>query len=233
MSIYTSRMTDQQFADFVTKHPVSGACGTHGAENAADAAQNSFTSTMVSEGAQVFGQDSSVFNQLAGAYSPIVKAGPSQEGYSAAEDNALKAQIVQSTAVGYRNTAAAAKSGVAGFGGGNTVMTSGAGLNANIGVAEKAAAEQSGLVNTEQLQNWSQGHQNWLQASQGLQATPGTFNNMTGFNQSAQAGLTQNMANAQAQDAASNWWVKPLESGVSFAANMAAPGLGLSKAFGS
>jgi hypothetical protein len=184
---------------------------------------------MISEGSQVFGQDNAVFNTLVGNYTPIVKAGPSQQGFSAAQDNALKAQIVQSTAVGYRNAAAAAKSGVAGFGGGNTVMTSGAGLNANVGVAQQAAATQAGELNKEQIADWSQGHQNWLQASQGLQAAPSVLTGATGFNAQSQAGLTQNMANAQAQDAASNWWVKPLEAGAMFAGSVAAPGL--SKAF--
>ena len=225
MSIYTSRMTDQQFADFVTKHPVSGACGTHGAENAAAAQQTAFTSQMISEGTAVFGQDSSVFNQLVGAYSPIVKSGPSQEGYSAAEDNAQKAAIIQNAATGYRNAAAATKSGVAGFGGGNTVMTSGTGLNANVGIANEWAGKQATALNQETQANWSQGHQNWLQASQGLQATPGTFNNMSGFNQSAQAGLNANMANAQAQDAASNWWVKPVMGLAGGAASMLTGGL--------
>ncbi len=189
-------------------------CGTHGAENAAAAQQTAFTNTLISEGAQVFGQDNAVFNQLVGAYSPIVKAGPSQEGYSAAEDNAQKAAIIQNAATGYRNAAAATKSGVAGFGGGNTVMTSGTGLNANVGIANEWAGKQATALNQETQANWSQGHQNWLQATQGLQAAPSVLTGATGFNQSAQAGLTQNMANAQAQDASSNWWAKDLTGAV-------------------
>ena len=200
-------------------------CGTHGAEKAAAAQQTAFTSQMISEGSQVFGQDSSVFNQLVGAYSPIVKAGPSQPGFSAAESNALNAAAIQNTAAGYRNAAAATKSGVAGFGGGNTLATSGVGLNANVAVGEAAANQQATQLNQIQQANWSQGHQNWLQATQGLAQAPGTFNNMEGFNKSAQAGLNANMANAQAQDAASNWWVKPLEAGAMFAGSVAAPGL--------
>ena len=212
--IHSSKLTDQQFADFLQTHPVSGGCGTHGAEDAAAQQQSQFTNQMISEGTQVFGQDSSVFNQLVGAYSPIVKAGPSQRGFSAAEDNALKAQIVQSTAVGYRNAAAAAKSGVAGFGGGNTLTTSGVGLNANVGVAEHAAATQAGELNKETQANWATGRENWLNASKGLEGAGQVFSNVQGFNQSAQSGLQQNMANAQAQDAVSNWWAKDLTGAV-------------------
>jgi hypothetical protein len=199
--------------------------GTHGAEQNVANQEAAYTNTMISEGAQIFGQDSSVFNQLVGAYSPIVKAGPSQPGFSAAESNALNAAAIQNTAAGYRNAAAATKSGVAGFGGGNTLSTSGVGLNANVAVGEAAANQQATELNKIQQANWSQGHQNWLQASQGLQATPGTFNNMEGFNKSAQAGLNANMANAQAQDAASNWWVKPVMGLAGDAASMVTGGL--------
>ena len=229
--IHSSKMTDSQFIEFVRIHSVSGACGSHGAENAAAAQQSQFTNSMISEGQQVFGQDSSVFNTLVGNYSPIVKAGPSQAGYSAAESNALNAAAIQNVAAGYRNVAGATKAGLAGMGGGNTLTTSGAGLNANVAVGEAAANAQAGALNKIQQENWAQGHQNWLQASQGLRQTPDTFNNMSGFNASAQEGLKQNMANAQAKDAASNWWVKPLESGAMFAGNMMAPGL--SSAFSS
>ena len=189
-------------------------CGTHGAENAAAAQQTAFTSQMISEGAAVFGQDSSVFNQLVGTYSPIVKAGPSQEGYSAAEDNAQKAAIIQNAATGYRNAAAATKSGVAGFGGGNTVMTSGTGLTANVGIANEWAGKQATELNKETQANWAQGHQNWMEAGRGLQAAPSVLTGATGFNAQAQEGLKQNMANAQAQDASSNWWAKDLTGAV-------------------
>jgi hypothetical protein len=214
MRINTRKMSDDEFLQFLQTHPVSGSCGTRGAENQAAAAQNSFTSQMISEGTQVFGQDNAVFNQLVGNYTPILRAGPSQAGYSAAEDNALKAQIVQSTAVGARNVAAAAKAGVAGVGGGNTVMTSGTGLNLNAGIAENAMATQAGELNKEQIANWSQGHQNWLEAGRGLQAAPSVLSGASSFNSQAQQGLQQNMANAQAQDAASNWWAKDLTGAV-------------------
>ena len=205
--IHSSKMTDSQFIEFVRIHSVSGACGSHGAENAAAAQQSQFTNSMISEGQQVFGQDSSVFNTLVGNYSPIVKAGPSQAGYSAAESNALNAAAIQNVAAGYRNVAGATKAGLAGMGGGNTLTTSGAGLNANVAVGEAAANAQAGALNKIQQENWAQGHQNWLQASQGLQMAPSVMNNSALFSERIQSGLNTEMQNAQAQDARSNWWV--------------------------
>ncbi len=198
--------------------------GTHGAEQNVANQEAAYTNTMISEGAQIFGQDSSVFNQLVGAYSPIVKAGPSQEGFSAAESNALNAAAIQNTAAGYRNAAAATKSGVAGFGGGNTLSTSGVGLNANVAVGEAAANQQATQLNQIQQANWSQGHQNWLQATQGLAQAPGVMNNAAMFSNQIQSGLATEMDNAQAQDARSNWWV-PMATGE--LGNVANQGLGM------
>jgi hypothetical protein len=70
------------------------------------------------------------------------------------------------------------------------------------------------LVNTEQMQNWATGRENWINATQGLRNAPGVYSVANQFNAQSQAGLQQNMANAQAQDAASNWWVKPLTGAV-------------------
>src|ERR1035438_10246116 len=93
----TSKMTDQQFFDFVTKHPVSGGCGTHGAEDAAAAQQTSFTNSMMSQATTIFGADSGVFNAMKDAYSTLLAAGPSQQGFSAAQQNSMNASDRKST----------------------------------------------------------------------------------------------------------------------------------------
>src|ERR1035438_9009567 len=69
-------------------------CGTHGAENAAAAQQSNFTSTMLSQAGQVFGADSSVFNTMKNSYNSTVNAGPSQQGFSAAQQSAMNAQAI-------------------------------------------------------------------------------------------------------------------------------------------
>ena len=201
-------------------------CGTQKATNAASAQQSSFTNNVIAQGQQVFGNDSTVFNDMISAYSNILAAGPSQQGFGAGEQNALNSAELSNVASQYKNVAGATKENQAAFGGGNTVTTSGQTQNTNTGIAEAAANSAATGLNQIQQANWAQGNANWKAAGAGMQAAPGVFNNMTGFNNSAQTGLNANMANAQAADAASNWWVKPVMGAVGAGLNMVAPGLG-------
>jgi hypothetical protein len=105
-------------------------------------------------------------------------------------------------------------------------MTSGTGLNLNAGIAENAMATQATELNKEQIADWSQGHQNWLEAGRGLQAAPSVLTGASSFNAQAQEGLKQNMANAQAKDAASNWWAKDLTGAVMGGVNAFTGGIG-------
>src|ERR1035438_2300135 len=115
----TSKMTDQQFFDFVTKHPVSGGCGTHGAEDAAAAQQTSFTNSMMSQATTIFGADSGVFNAMKGAYSTLLAGRPSQQGFSAAQQNSMNASAITNTANQARFATAGKLGAEAGYHGGN------------------------------------------------------------------------------------------------------------------
>ena len=201
-------------------------CGTQKATNAASAQQSSFTNNVIAQGQQVFGNDSTVFNDMISAYSNILAAGPSQQGFGAGEQNALNSAELSNVASQYKNVAGATKENQAAFGGGNTVTTSGQTQNTNTGIAEAAANSAATGLNQIQQANWAQGNANWKAAGAGMQAAPGVFNNMTGFNQSAQSGLNANMANAQAADAAKNWWVKPVMGALGAGLNMVTSGLG-------
>jgi len=202
-------------------------CGTHGAENAAAAQQSSFTSSLLSQASTVFGADNSVFNAMSKAYSGIVAAGPSQEGFSAAEQNAINSQIVNNAAVSNRNISSAVNSRMSAVGGGNTPMApTGAEANQNASIAEAVQAQESGQLTNATIANYEQGNQNWQVAGGMLAKAPGVFNNLGEVDKAAQSGLSANMANAEAADAASNWWVKPVEGMAGAGLNMLAPGLG-------
>jgi|GEM_PF-1267532 hypothetical protein len=200
-------------------------CGTQSQTQAAAAQQSAFTSSMISEGSQVFGKDSSVFNAMSNAYSQILAAGPSQQGWSAAQQSAVNSQIINQAAVANRNIASAVGNQQAALGGGNVVLPSGASSALNASIAEQVEAQKSGALTQAQIANYQQGNQNWLAAGRGLQAAPSVFGNMSGFNQAAQTGLNANMANAQAADAASNWWVKPVEGAVGAGLSLATGGM--------
>ena len=208
-------MTDEQLWEFIIAHPVSGGCGTHGAENAAAADQKSFTSQMVSQASQVFGADNGVFNAMKSAYSNLLAAGPSQQGFSAAQQSAMDASAITSGANQARFVAGMVKGAGAGAGGGFATPGSSGAAGASLAGAEaKIAGSTASELNQIQQANWKQGNENWKVAGQGLGESTKSFSNVAGLEEQAEGGLKANMANAQAADAASNWWVKPVEGAV-------------------
>jgi len=214
----TSTMTDKQFLDFVTKHPVSGGClGTSKATDAAVSAQSSFTASLLSQASQVFGADNAVWNSIQATAQPLFAAGPSQQGFSAAQQNAENAAIVTSGANATRF--AEARDGTANG-------SSGVGSNKNAMIAEQGAVATGQNLAKVQTENYAAGNANWKTAGEMVEKAPGVYANMDGFNKNAQTGLDRNKVNAQAADAKANWWVKPVEGAIGAGLNMVAPGLG-------
>jgi hypothetical protein len=219
-------MTDDELLDFVLIHPVAGGCGTTSATDAAVADQTKFTTAMVSQAHEVFGADSGVFNTMKNAYSALLAAGPSQQGFSVAQQNAMNAAAITNGANQARFAQASLAGRQAGAGGGNAPNASGIGAGASTQLAADIAAQTAGSLNQIQQKNWEQGNINWREAGAELGKAPGVFNNMGEFNRAAQTGLDKNMSNATAADAASNWWVKPVEAIGAAGLNMVAPGVG-------
>jgi hypothetical protein len=230
---YTSKMSDQEFLDFVRLHTVSGSCGTHGAEKAAANDQSAFTKSMLSQASTVFGADSGVFNSMKNAYSQLLAAGPSQQGFSAAQQSAMNASAITNGANQTRFAEARLGGQQAGAGGGNAPNASGIGAGDRAGVAEKFGEATANSLNEIQQKNYEQGNINWRTAGEELGKAPGVFGNLSGVDASAQTGLDKNMSNATAADAASNWWVKPVEAVAGDALNAASGGLtGFATQFG-
>lgn len=189
-------------------------CGTTDATDAAAANQTSFTTKMVSQASAVFGADSGVFNTMKNAYSALVAMGPSQQGYSAAQQSAMNASAITTGANQARFVEATLGRQQAGAGGGNAPNASGIGAGARAQVAETMAAQTASELNKIQQENYAQGNKNWQIAGEGLSKAPSVFGNLGAVDAAAQTGLDKNMSNAQAADAASNWWVKPVEGAV-------------------
>lgn len=210
----TSQMTDEQFQEFVRVHPVSGACGTHGAENNAAAQQSAFTSQMTSQASQVFGADNGTWNAMQNAYSQLLAAGPSQHGFSAAQLSAMNSAAITSGANTTRGIEAMIGGKQAGAGGGNAPNASGIGISDRAKYAEAVAGQTAGILNANTQADYAQGNKNWQNAGEGIRSAPGVYSNLSGVDSAAQTGLDRNMENAQAADAASNWWIKPVAGAV-------------------
>src|ERR1039458_7663726 len=93
-------------------------CGTTSKTDAAAADQTAWTSSMKAEATQVFGTDTKVVNDLVNQAQGIWNAGPSQQGWSAAESNAINSQIINNAAVSGRNVQSAVGNMASAVGGG-------------------------------------------------------------------------------------------------------------------
>lgn len=185
----------------------------------------SFASNTAEEAKTIFGDASGIFNDLKTSLSSIVKGGPSQQGWSQAEINAVNSQIVDQSASNARNVKAATGNAVAAIGGGNSVSPSGlettVNLEANQGVENEKSRELSQAV----VQNYETGRQNYFTAVGQEEQLPGVFNSSNDANRTAQSGFDQATKSQQGIDQANNWWQPLVMSGISAAGAFATGGL--------
>jgi hypothetical protein len=219
-------MTNEEAEAFILAHPVSGGCGTYGAEKAAAADQANFTQYLMSQAKSVFGNDSAVFNTMFDNFSKILNAGPSQNGFSADLTSRMNARIIAQGANATRGIVASLGDKAATAGGGNVPVSGGAGINNKAAVEEQIAGQTANELTNVDIASAQAGQKNWETAAGGLSKAPGEFDNLSGLNAGVNTGLKQNMENAQAADAASNWWVKDATAVAGAGLNMLAPGLG-------
>ena len=151
--------------------------------------------------------DSSIFGQLTSAFSPILAAGPGQQGYTPAKIANLNSQAITTSGQQYRNAAQAAGERSAASGGGNNLLPSGVTAGTQAQIAAAGAGQTAGELSNIQQQSAQLGRQNWLSAASVLGAAPGVFNSATSAGQAATgagsaAGTTANQINQ-----ANNSWM--------------------------
>ena len=188
-------------------------CTSHKHVEAAAADQRAFTTQMLSQAQTVFGAADKVFNQMQTAYSGILAAGPSQPGFSAAQQNAMNASAITAGANQARFATGALKSSQTG---GGTPGTSGVNISQEAGLRSAIAGQTAGELNKIQQANWATGRENWLTAGQGVSGSAGAFSKSgaTGFDAAAQKGLNENEAYAKAEDASANAWQSELSGAI-------------------
>lgn len=182
-------------------------CGATPAQNQIESQQQSFYTNAISQANQVFGNSSSVFNDLMKTFQPIVAAGPNQQGFSPTELSAMNSQAITNVGQGYKNAKEALGDQQAAFGGGTAVLPGGANIGQQDSLAENAANQTSSELNQITQANYAQGRQNWVNAAQGLAAAPGVYGAATSAsgNATGAGGAAAGTANQIAQDANSPW----------------------------
>lgn len=201
-------------------------CGPSSAMKAINRQVTDFSKQVTDQAGQIFGDANRVFNDIVGSLSTIVKGGPSQAGFSAAELSARNASAVQAGATEARNLKGAAASSVASIGGGNVVAPAGSTQDIVLGADQKAAADTAAAVNQVQQENFATGRDNYFKAVAGEEQAPGVFDAATNANKEASDALDKAETSQQSIDTANNWWANDIMQLGSAAIGGFAGGLG-------
>ena len=181
-------------------------CGATQQQQQITDAQQQFYNQLTQQYATVFGQNQAITGALTSAFQPILAAGPSQTGMSAAEEQALRTQADEGVATNYAQAQRATAQQLAAMGGGNTLLPSSVQANILAASTNQAAAlraqQQLGITQ----QNYAMGYQNWQTAANALAGTAGILNPTAYSGQATSAGSqAATSANAIAQAQFAPW----------------------------
>jgi hypothetical protein len=151
-------------------------CGPSSEQKLTEGQQQHLTSLMTADYNQRFGQQSDIINNMMRVYTPIVQAGPDQQGMGANELAALKTQAGEAVGNNYAKAGRSLNNQLAARGGGNEFLPSGADANLRGQLAEAGAAQQSSEDLAITRANYELGRQNWQHATAGLNALVGETN---------------------------------------------------------
>lgn len=182
--------------------------GASSAETALQQSQTNLTNTLQQDFSTTFAGQQNILNSLSSSLGKIQAAGPSQQGYTQAQLNALNTQASTGVAQNYQNAARAVAATAATAGGGNVPLPTGATLQNAQNVANAAAGQQSNELLGIQNANYAQGNANYNNAVSGLLSTSGQLNPNQYANSATSSGNSAfNEANtiAQQNNAASPW----------------------------
>jgi len=176
---------------------IAQACGATQGQKDVAASSTTFMNQAQQQAGTVFGASSQVFNGLMKTFAPIVAAGPSQRGFSAAEAANLKSQAITQTGQSYKNAKQALGENLAAAGGGNTALPSGVAANAALQLANAGASQTASELGQINEADYATGRQNYLSAVQGELSAPGVYNASststgTAVNAGSEAATAQN-----------------------------------------
>jgi hypothetical protein len=200
-------------------------CGPSGAAKNINNQIQSFSANVQQQAGQIFGDASSVFDNLKTSLDKTIRGGPSQQGWSQSQTNAVNSQIIDQAAVNNRNIKSSVNSALAAAGGGNSVSPSG--LEATVNMQTAAATEEAKSQQLEQatVQNYETGNNNYFKAVSDEAQLPNVFNTSNQANEVASKALDQAQTSQSGIDSAKGWWKPLVMGGISSLAGIATGGL--------
>ena len=197
-------------------------CGPSSALKNLAASATSFAGQVQQQATQIFGSASAVFNNLIGSVQSVVKGGPGQAGWGAAETNAVNSQILNNAAVSARNEKSAVGNAVAAIGGGNTVNPSGLETAVNLQTAQSVENAKSQQEEQATVANYQQGNQNYNAAVNEEMQLPKVFDASSDVDKAAISANQSATTEQNAISAANNWWEPIVGTAIGVAGKMIA-----------
>lgn len=151
-------------------------CGPTSAETTQQANSASYATQLQSNYGTLFGQQQGVLSSLNKSLSPILSAGPSQEGFSGGEKAALNTAAINNAGAANRSAQQAAANFGAGQGGGGNGLTSGITKQIEGGIAASSAGQLATSQNNIVQQDYAQGNKNYWQAQGAMQQLGQQYN---------------------------------------------------------
>jgi hypothetical protein len=182
-------------------------CGASSAQVGLQNAQISFYNEMTADYQQTYSQNQQILKSLTASFSPILAAGPNQEGFSSAELQSLESSAT--TGVG-QNYAAAQKALAiqqGAQGGGNSFVPSGANSEMRGQLAQSAAQQESSEQLGIQQADYQTGQQNYWQAAGALGGVANAYN-PTGYSGAATGAGGAASTTANEVEQANNSWMQ-------------------------
>lgn len=154
-------------------------CGPSGSEKSLANEQAGFAQTLQSDYNTQFANQANVLQELNNSLSPILNAGPNQQGFSASELAAMNTNAINQTGANYANAAKAVGGQLAGRGD-SSGLESGVDQQIKGTLASQAAGTLSNTENAITQANYQTGRANYENAVAGANALAGDYN-PTGF----------------------------------------------------
>jgi hypothetical protein len=151
-------------------------CGPSSQEKNISSQQGDFYSTLQSHYGSEFAPFQSILGGLTKNMTPILNAGPSQKGFSPAQENDMNTQATENTAGEYGKAQTATQDILSARGGGDSYLPSGVDAtltaqNANA-AAGSLATQKSNILQA----NYNQGYGNWKDAATYLGGVASQYN---------------------------------------------------------
>jgi hypothetical protein len=156
-----------------------GSCGPSSAESMSQGAQQSLAQEMQANYATRFADQQQVLDRLNQSLSPIVAAGPNQQGFSPEELANLNTQAINTTGAAARNATQATQTSLAGRGGGgDSGLVSGIDRQIQGSIASSEAGNLADTQNKITAADYATGRQNY---ETGLKILGGGPNSVAGL----------------------------------------------------